>query len=118
MPTQLREATRVARKAHRCSLCGGAIKAGDSHHVSTNVWDGRVYDWRTCTPCNADGIIHEVYDWAGQPDEGVDGESAWEWAHDARLAGPGHPEVVRMADDFLRRRGCECERCMRVLPKV
>lgn len=111
MPTQLREAARVARKAHACSLCVGVIAVGDKHHVSTNVWDGRVYDWRTCIACATDGIIHEVYDWAGQPDEGVGEDTAQEWAHEARRAGPSHPKVVQMAEAFLRRRACNCESC-------
>lgn len=111
MPTQLRATTRTARKVHYCSLCGGMVKVGEKYHVSTNVFDGRVYDWRTCLPCQTDGIINEVYDWAGMPDEGVDSESAHDWAHEARHADPGHPKIVRMAEDFLRRQGCNCETC-------
>lgn len=111
MPTNLREATRTARKVHHCGMCAAPIKVGERHHVSTNAFDGRVYDFRTCEPCRQDRIVSEVYDWAGMPDEGVDFESAREWAHDARAAGPGHPETVRMAEDYLRRCGCACERC-------
>lgn len=111
MPINLRSATRTARKWHHCDICGGMVKIGEKHHVSTNVFDGRVYDFRTCIPCQTDRIVSEVYDWAGGPDEGVTAETAWEWAHEARHAGPGHPEIVRMANDLLRRAGCQCERC-------
>lgn len=111
VPEQLREAERVARKVHHCEMCTAMIRVGERHHVSTNVFDGRVYDWRTCAACRADGIVIEVYDWAGMPDEGVDQESAREWAHDAVQAGPGHPKIVAMAKAYLRRCGCRCERC-------
>jgi hypothetical protein len=104
MPQQLREATRVARKVHYCGMCGGVIKIGERHHVSTNVYDGRVYDWRTCEGCDGDNIVNEVYFWAGHPDEGVDIESASEWAHEHVS---GHDAARR----WLARSGCKCERC-------
>lgn len=107
MPTQLREATRIARKAYRCSMCNGAIEAGTSHHVSTNLFDGRVYDWRTCRSCVEDNIVSEVYFWAGSPDEGVGFEQAWEWAHDHR----DDPALGREASALLARCACKCERC-------
>lgn len=118
MPEQLKEATRKARKAHCCSLCVGQIAVGEEYHVSTNVFDGRVYDWRTCADCRRDRVLAEVYDWAGMPDEGVDTDSALDWAHDAVLAGPGHPSIVESAAAFLARVGCACERCERDLPPV
>lgn len=108
MPTQLREATRTARKVHHCGGCGVIIKIGERHHVSTNVWDGRVYDWRTCEACHRDNIVGEVYFWAGSPDEGVDIESAWEWAHEhCSLVSP----LGQAASDWIERNGCTCERC-------
>lgn len=80
----LRETDRRAGKAHRCGLCLGVIHRGDWHHVQTNVYDGRVYDWRTCRHCLRDHVITYVWDWSGgYYDEGVDYESAMEWAPDA-----------------------------------
>lgn len=108
MPTSLREATRTARKAHRCGACNGEIPIGTKHRVSTNVWDGRVYDWRTCRPCDDDHIIGEVYYWAGYPDEGVDYESAWEWAHEYRVSTSALGDTARR---YLARTGCKCEQC-------
>ena len=107
MPELLRETYRVARKPHRCGGCNGEIKVGERHHVSTNAWDGRVYDWRTCAACADDNIVSEVYFWAGSPDEGVDYESAWEWAHECRT----HEDVGEIARAWLTRSGCECEQC-------
>ena len=107
MVTQLREATRTARKPHRCGACNVVIGVGESHHVSTNVFDGRVYDWRECAGCAEDRIVSEVYFWCGQPDEGVDFESAWEWAHESR----DDPTYGAMALRWLARSGCSCERC-------
>lgn len=111
MPISLGSKTRIARKPHRCSMCNVAIQPGDTYRVSTNVFDDRVYDWKSCTACVADHIVSEVYDWAGMPDEGVGYDSGVGWAHDARHAGPGHPEIVRAAEDYLRRVGCTCDRC-------
>jgi hypothetical protein len=114
MPTELRAATRTARKVHHCGMCGGMIKVGERHHVYTNVYDGRVYDFRTCEPCREDSIVNEVHAWAYYPDEGVTVEDAEEWAHEARNAGTG-PQI-RMAEDLLRRNGCACERCEQPAP--
>ncbi len=114
MPIQLKAATRVARKEHRCGMCNAVIKVGESHYVSTNLFDGRVYDWRDCEACQRDGILAEVYDWAGMPDEGVNFESAWEWAHES--AASRNPEIARMAADYLRRCACTCERCEQPTP--
>lgn len=103
MPTQLGSATRTARKMHHCGLCGAMIKVDEHHHVSTNVFDARVYDFRTCSACEADGICAAVYVWCHYPSEGVVLEEAWEWAHEHR----GEPP----ADRYLSRCGCTCEHC-------
>ena len=108
MPELLREAHRTARKPHRCGGCNVEIKVGERHHVSTNAWDGRVYDWRTCEACAEDNIVSEVYYWAGGPDEGVDYESAWEWAHEYAVSTSALGEAARA---WLARSGCQCERC-------
>ena len=80
----LRSATRRARKPHRCGMCATAIPVGDLHQVSTNVYDGRVYDWRECLPCDRDGIVGLVHDWSGGSyDDGVSYEQAAEWAQEA-----------------------------------
>lgn len=107
MVTQLREATRRAAKEHRCGMCNGTISVGEEYRVSTNVFDGRVYDFRECTACAKDGIVHEVYAWAYSPSEGVDGEQAWEWAHEHR----DHDLLGAAALAWLARNGCTCERC-------
>ena len=117
MVTQLRGATRTARKAYRCHMCTAAIEPGERYHVSTNVFDGRLYDFRVCDPCREDRITSEVFYWCGMPDEGVTAEDAWEWAHEARHAGSSHPEIVHMAEDWLRRCDCQCERCVDTSPE-
>lgn len=82
----LRETDRRAGKAHRCGLCLAVIRRGDWHHVQTNVYDGRAYDWRECLPCRRDRVVTYVWDWSGGYDDaGVDYESATEWAPDAAL---------------------------------
>lgn len=114
MPTTLREATRRARKQYRCGMCNTPIAVGEKHHVSTNLWDGRVYDWRECAGCGADNICAEVYYWAGYPDEGVDYESAWEWAHEMR----DDAKAGEIARRFIDRGGCTCERCVTKEPEA
>lgn len=90
MVTQLHEGTRTARKVHRCGMCSQTIKVGERHHVSTNVWDGRVYDWRECAGCARDSICSYVHDWSGcYYEEGVGYEQAAEWADEA-VGWPGH----------------------------
>ena len=77
-------ATRRARKVHRCGMCTKRIEIGELHRVSTNVYDGRVYDWRECLTCDRDGICMLVHDWTGgYHDEGVSAENAVEWAEEA-----------------------------------
>lgn len=100
-PVSFRESVRRAAKPHRCSMCNASIRVGDLHHVSTNCYDGRVYDWRTCQPCRRDRVTGMVYDWTGHPDEGVDLDDAIEWAPEAILYAKGHER--RSARDWLAR---------------
>lgn len=84
MVQQLKEVTRRARKQHRCGMCSAAINPSDLHRVSTNLYDGRVYDWRECLPCDRDVVVNLVHDWTGgYHDEGVGFEQACEWAEEA-----------------------------------
>lgn len=108
MPTTLREVVRAARKKHHCGLCNANIEVGEKHHVSTNVWDGRVYDWRTCESCARDNIVGEVYYWAGYPSEGVGYDSAREWAHEYAVSASPLGEIARA---WLLRSNCTCEDC-------
>lgn len=82
MPNLIREATRKARKAYRCAICTGPINPGDTCRVSTYVYDGSLYDFRCCQPCDADNITAIVWHWCGRPDEGVTEEDAIEWARE------------------------------------
>ncbi|GLB62683.1 hypothetical protein NCCP2495_05610 [Dietzia sp. NCCP-2495] len=89
MIEQLRQSTPTARKAHHCSLCHGTISAGETYTRSSNVFDGHVYDFLTCQGCEADRILGRVYDWCGDPDEGVSFDDAIEWATDHAEHGGG-----------------------------
>lgn len=84
MVTTLRASTRKARKPYCCGMCATPIKVGERHHVYTNLYDGRVYDWRECVGCVRDSIVNYVHDWSGgHHDEGVCFEQASEWAEEA-----------------------------------
>lgn len=93
MPTCLREANPVARKAHRCDCCNGHIEPGERYHRSTNLYDGRVYDFRCCNGC--DGLTSVVWDWAGRPDEGVNCEDFIEWAQGEHESDGVHATAAR-----------------------
>lgn len=79
---------RVARKVHHCGMCNKAIKVGEQHHVSTNIYDDRIYDWRECIWCHRDRICALVHAWWADPDEGVGYDSANEWAEEVALGWP------------------------------
>ena len=102
MTIQLRQSTPTARKAHRCSLCDGTIPAGDTYTRSSNVFDGHVYDFLTCQGCEADRILIRVYDWYGDPDEGVSFDDAIEWAteHAAHGDGAARSAAARYLDRY------------------
>lgn len=109
MVTQLRYATRRARKEHSCSLCNGLIAVGEEYHVSTNAWDGLLYDWKTCQGCRGlTGIVHE---WWGYPDEGIGTDSADDWAHEMLAGASVGPHELERARAYLTRRACKCEQC-------
>lgn len=80
MTTRIAGCQRRARKVYRCGMCTVRIGVSDLHQVDTYVFDGRVYNWRTCLACESDGITNAVSSWAGHPDEGVAAEAAIDWA--------------------------------------
>ena len=51
----------VARKEHRCMYCGGVIHKGEKYQRSTNVYDGRVYDWVTHEKCEEIAELLNMY---------------------------------------------------------
>lgn len=90
MVTTLDHGTRRARKSYRCGMCLATIRPSDRYAFQINVYDGRVYTWRDCLACERDSICNYVHDWTGgYHDEGVDWESAIEWAQEA-VAWPRH----------------------------
>lgn len=96
---QLRSATPVARKTHRCDWCYVTIQPGTRYHRSTNIYDDRLYDWLSCLACEA--LCPEAWDWAGRPDEGIGEDMFAEWAHDHHT----DAEHGQAARDYLARRG-------------
>ena len=81
MLTTLSDETRRARRAWRCELCFTRIAAGDFYHAQSNVYDGRVYTFRTCLACERDGVC--AYASQVADDDGATYEEAEEWATDA-----------------------------------
>lgn len=93
----LRSSRPVARKAHYCDLCGTKILPGQSYDRQTNVFDGRVYDWKMCLECVL--VLSAVFDWLGDfaYDQGVGTDEADEWSSEC----PGDPLAVA----YRERRG-------------
>lgn len=92
----LGSARRTARKAHPCSYCRQpAVQPGGTYVRDTYVLDGRIYDWITCTDCEA--LWRKVWDWMGGSDEGITAEDCIEWS----LESPGDSDAVA----FLARAG-------------
>lgn len=83
MVTVISSKTVRARKPHRCSCCWAVcVQPGDEYKRDVCVNDGRVYTWVKCPAC-AD-LLHDVWDWAGWPDEGVSADHYAEWAHEMK----------------------------------
>lgn len=98
----LRETKPVARKQHKCNLCGGKIMPGNLYERATNVFDGHIYDWLTCTPCLQYWVLDYVFDWTHFPDEGITQTAAQEWAEETAIHGTGHEQEA--AKQYLKRR--------------
>ncbi len=93
MPTLLHSERPKARKVHRCNCCTGEIPAGIQYCRETYVYDGRVYDWKVCAPCEP--LTDIVWSWMGcYADEGIDRDDYIEWAQDHQ-ADPTHGEAAR-----------------------
>ena len=103
MTTWLSASRPVARKAHRCDLCGIRIEPGEVYDRSTNLYDGRLYDWKSCRgPVGCGEVAHAIWSdpfWCPYGDEGLDADHAYEWASD-QVRATGSP----LAAAFLTRR--------------
>lgn len=81
---RLLKATRPkARKANRCSLCAGPINPGDPYLRESLSYNGFMYEWLTCTPCDTDNVTYLITAWAeGDLEDGIFLEAARKWAED------------------------------------
>lgn len=83
MPELLKSKRVKARKSHQCETCNAtAIEPGQEYQRGTYAYDGHVYDWVQCVACSAIGGL--VYEWAGDPEEGVGRDDYIEWAREAQ----------------------------------
>jgi hypothetical protein len=112
MVTTLDSGRRKARKKYVCGFCLAAISPGDFYAYQVNIYDGRIYTWRDCLPCDRDNVVTYVHDWTGGwHNEGVDYEQAIEWAEEAVgwprdwlvYGRPIHPAERLAARDLLAR---------------
>ena len=50
-PEFYRKEIRIARKAHRCYECGGAILPGEKFECVAGMWEGDFSTFKTCGRC-------------------------------------------------------------------
>lgn len=102
MPDLVKTRTPRARKPPWCDACQTrTIAPGQTYRRDTYTYDGRIYDWPTCEPCEV--ITTLVFVWAGHPEEGVGADSYEGWAQD-------HQDDLTyggVARAYLKRRGIE-----------
>lgn len=68
MVTTLDYTQPIARKEHRCGLCGGKISIGEKYDRQTNIFDGRIYDFVSHCECSQLASELDMYDYC---DEGL-----------------------------------------------
>ncbi|KSU80770.1 hypothetical protein AS032_08280 [Rhodococcus qingshengii] len=73
-----------------------AIQSGVQYRRTTMVYDGRVYDWVQCQPCDA--IRNSVWQWSNN-DDGIDADDYSEWADEFQ----DHPTLGEAARAHLAR---------------
>ncbi|SFR15303.1 hypothetical protein [Desulfoscipio geothermicus] len=54
-PEFYREDFLTAKKAHKCTECGGEIKPGQRYRLVVGKWDRHLETFRTCMPCHRIG---------------------------------------------------------------
>ena len=64
----IRESVVRSRKRHTCNLCGGIIPARAEYNMQINVYDGRLYTWRTHLHCQS--LCGKIWNYV-DPDEGM-----------------------------------------------
>jgi hypothetical protein len=100
VPTLLRKSKPTARKPQGCSCCPAVIPVGTTYRRETFVYDGYVYDWKTCPAC--EGLDGPVFAWStAMWHEGVGPDDYFEWASDHQND-PVHGEKAR---SYLARAG-------------
>ena len=91
---ELKSSTPVSRGKVHCNGCGAVINKGVVYKRTTFVFDGAIYDWSSCPPC--DEMTEDVAAWCSPLwGEGVSAEDFLEWAYE-------HSSDPR-AVDFLKR---------------
>lgn len=79
MPDVLSRKTVRARKQHSCMLCHKvAVEPGQEYERATLIYDGRIYDWVNCAPCDA--LVRFVVDWA--VDDEISEDTVYDWARE------------------------------------
>lgn len=74
MPDVINETIRKAKKEHICDYCGLKISIGEQYEEQTNVYDGRLYHWRSHVSCSKLTRLLKMFDdcWY---DEGLTAEN-------------------------------------------
>ena len=62
MPDVIEEVIRKAKKEHVCDYCGLKIKNGEQYEDQTNVYDGRLYHWKSHLSCRELTRVLKMFD--------------------------------------------------------
>lgn len=77
-----RDTVRTARKEHKCFLCQGTIKIGESYHDKAGInYDNDLFYGKECESCQP--VINEFMQ-SDYGDEGYNEEWINEWWHDVK----------------------------------
>ena len=62
----------IAKKEHKCMLCGGVINKGEQYKRQTCIYNGSIYDLVCHSHCSFLASKLDMYDYC---DDGLDGEA-------------------------------------------
>ena len=98
----------VARKEHKCMLCGGIIHPGEKYHRQTLVYDGNPYDWVEDMDCHkATDVVCERLDFFGYDREDglsmdIFNEEIWEILNEDLGLTPEEIEKISLHERVLK----------------
>lgn len=95
-PIVLASENHVARKQHRCELCGRTIEPGERYNRQRNIGDNGPCVFKSCAHCEALVTLTTATEDADYWGEGYTTDDIWEWQ-------PGNIWEARLRAQWRRR---------------